>query len=236
MKKVTMLCVALAFMAMPAAAQMLVINEAFVSHTGTDNYEFIELCGTPGMDLSDYSIITIEGDAGSALGRVDKRWDLVGYTMPMDGYFVLGVTAVPNVDLNIGTSDQFENGTETILLIQNCTVAVGTDVDTNDDCVPDIGVGLIVDGMCFPDAGITSGDCCYFGVPVLGPEVGTNFKWAGAARCADCIGAFRAMCFDNPVSQCDVALYSNTTPGYANDCPVTATEDATWGGVKSLFR
>jgi hypothetical protein len=239
MKRVTVLCAALVLMALPAAADFIVINEAFVSHTGTDTYEFVELCGTPGMSLSDLSIITIEGDSvATGLGLVDKRWNLSG-VMPADGYYVIGCTAVPNKDLSIGTQDQFENGTETVLLVRNCTVATGTDVDTNNDGIADISVGTIVDGICFPDAGIYNAnqpDRCYFGVLTFGPEPGTNYKYAGAARCADCIGAFRPMCFTNPLVQCDVNLYSNTTPGAVNDCPVTATDHTSWGGVKTLFR
>lgn len=227
MKKVTVLCAALMLAALPAAAD-LVINEAFTSMTGTDNQEYVELCGTPGMDLSSYSLITIEGDS-PASGLVDRRWNLTGL-MPADGYYVIGTPTVANVDFMVGASDNFENGSETILLVQNCTVATGTDVDTDNNCVEEIGVGTVVAAVAFNDGG--AGDCTYFGA-FVSPLDGT-FRAAGIARCEDCVGDFRIMCFN--ITGCDVALYSNITPGYANDCPVTATEGESWGGVKSLFR
>jgi hypothetical protein len=228
MKKVTVLCAALVVLALPASADFLVINEAFTSMTGTDTQEYVELCGTPGMDLSSYSLITIEGDS-PASGLVDKRWNLSG-VMPADGFFVIGCNAVANVDLAIGASDQFENGSETILLVQNCTVATGTDVDTDNNCVEEIGVGTVVAGVAFNDAG--AGDCTYFGAFVSPPD-GT-FRAAGIARCTDCVGDFRIMCFN--ITGCDVALYSNATPGVPNDCPFVGTEDTSWGSVKNLFR
>jgi hypothetical protein len=54
------------FQAIPAAAQSLdvYINEIQVSTSGTD-WEFFELQGVPGTDLSSLTLIGVESDLGS---------------------------------------------------------------------------------------------------------------------------------------------------------------------------
>ena len=88
------------------------LNEIYASHAGTDDQEMIELIGTPGMSLDGYAVAIVEGQDPSD-GILDGLWDLSGYAMPGDGYFVLGNTAVTTLDLDIGADNIIENGTET---------------------------------------------------------------------------------------------------------------------------
>ena len=137
----TLFVIALVLIAVPAFSQ-LVINEAFISMTGTDYDEYIEICGPPDMSLDGYAVLVIEGQ-GSGWGYVDRIWPLDGYVMPADGFFAMTDDGVANQDYSIGTSNTIENGTETILIVQDLPVDIttSTDVDTNDDGVEEISVG-----------------------------------------------------------------------------------------------
>lgn len=230
------LCCAVALCLAPAMASGIVINEVVASHTGTDNREFIELCGTPGQALTDIYLVVVEGDTGvSNPGNLDRVTNLSTASIPADGYFVAGDNGVLNLDFSLGTQDYFENSTETILIVYATTPpVVNTDIDTNNDGVPEISIGTIIDGVCLRDTGTM--DFCYYGVPSVGPD-GSNFP-AGTQRCPDCTGSFsKMMCFTYPITLCSGGTYANPSPGTTNtDCPVVSTEETTWGNVKGLFR
>ncbi len=234
MKKAIILSAAISLMVAPMALAET-INEVFASMTGTDFDEYIEICATPGQDMSDLTFIVVEGDASSNEGTVDRVWPLTG-TCPLDGFYVLGDDAVAEVNLNIGTSNRIENGTNSYFLVRGTMNAgLGDDIDLDDDGVVDFPGGLgwtIVDELGVNDGG--TGDLNYAS-PVLGPD--GSFGPAGLARCSDCDGTYNFMCFGITTCDVDIDGYSNVTPGTPNDCPGgTATEDATWGGVKALFR
>jgi hypothetical protein len=96
----------------PATALPL-ISEVFYDAVGTDTGQsFVELYGTPGTDLTGF---TIEGINGSN-GDVTDSIALSGL-IPPDGIFVLaddqgdGTTLVENADL-LGSFD-FQNGMQT---------------------------------------------------------------------------------------------------------------------------
>lgn len=227
----TLFAVALVLIAVPAFAQTLVINEAFISMTGTDYDEYIELCGPPDMSLDGYAVIVIEGE-GSGWGYVDRIWPLDGYVIPADGFFAMTNDGMANQDYSIGTSNSLENGTETILLVQDLPAGIttSTDVDTDDDGVEEISVGTIIDMVCPTDA--AAGDFCYYGAPTVGPD-GTYFP-AGVALCEDCVGEYVIMCYN--ITGCVDPFYADITPGLPNDCPETPVEESSWGTVKTLYR
>lgn len=174
-------------------AEGLRLNEVYADHNGTDTQEFIELSGPPGASLTGMSVLVIEGDADSTLGRVDSRWNLDGYVIPANGYFVLGDTAVARKNLDIGSSNQLENGTETILLVRGATVAQGADIDTDNDGVADVSVGVVEDSLGLVDGGINTGDHIYYGAPQFGPH-GSAIP-AGAARVPDSVGPWARLSF-----------------------------------------
>ncbi len=167
------------------------LNEIYGSHTGTDTLEWIELVGVPSTALTDYLVLVVEGD-GTAAGTLDRVWNLTGYTIPVDGFFVLGDTAVAALDYNIGTSDRIENGTNTFYVFKatDATAAaavaalLNTQLDPDGDLLTVLsGYGTIVDLVGTVDGGYPSTDKVFDGAQVLGPD-GT-FLPAGVFRIGD---------------------------------------------------
>ena len=195
----------LAGMASFAQAQQLNFNEIQIDHQGTDDYEFIELIGTPNMSLDTYVVITIDGE-GAASGKIDRVWDLTGSTVPADGYFVMGnIATVPNTDFDLangphttgGANNNVENGTSTFYLLKvpnaldRADLAgplFDSDIDPDDDLITAIGltpasfeiienVGVLEEPLQF---GI---DDVYDCAPALGPN--GNFLPGGIFRPGD---------------------------------------------------
>jgi endonuclease/exonuclease/phosphatase family metal-dependent hydrolase len=182
----------------------ILINEVSLRQAApTETLEFIELQGAAGQSLSGLSVVVIEGEAGQNPGRVDAVWALSG-AMPAGGYYLLGDSAL-SPDWTIGGSSVLENGTQTILLVQNTTATLGEDVDTNDDGTADVTIGTIKDSIALRDA--AAGGRTYFSAPVFGPVLGS--LPAGAARCPN-------------------AVDTNTT---ADWLPLSLTQDGVDGGV-----
>ncbi len=164
------------------------LNEVYASHAGTDDLEMIELVGTPNASLSGYVVCVVEGE-GTGAGTLDRAWDLTGFTVPADGFFVLGDTAEPALDLDIGASNRIENGTETFLLIHSGAPAavvalLNTNVDAGGGNTTLGALGTICDAVALVDPGWLSGsESIYDGATVVGPD-GSNLP-AGAFRSGD---------------------------------------------------
>jgi hypothetical protein len=156
------------------ASAQVAFNELYVSHSGSDIKEFIELEGTPGLSLDGYVVCVIEGDYGTTgvePGKLDRAWDLTGFSIPASGYFVLGEPAVtPAPDFVIdhfgSGQDTLENGTDTFVLVLASSpanaaaivAAVGTDIDAanapDDDLVTILPtLGTLVDNVAIVDCG-----------------------------------------------------------------------------------
>ncbi len=219
----------------PATSGAVVINEWVSNDISTDDYEFIELCGTPGESLDGLSVILIEGE--SSKGMIDRVVGLTGYSIGANGYFVIGD---PNVLPDIEMAPGFiENGGNTIVLVSGLLQPLGTDIDTDDDCVEDLPIGTVIDAVSY-GYGYAAADCItYYGAVPVGPD--GNYDPAGGARCCDCTGEWAMICLNGteptgPGCE-DPYLVGFATPGAPNDCFVpTATEDASWTGVKAMYR
>ncbi|WP_166832093.1 beta strand repeat-containing protein [Thalassoroseus pseudoceratinae] len=149
----------------------LVINEFVFDHTSSDTNEFIELFGDASFDYSAFTILVIEGD-GSSIGIIDDVI-AVGST-DANGFFSTGYL-----------NSEFENGTQTILLVTNFTGSEGDDLDTdNDGTLDSLPWAAVVDSVAIFDGG--TGDVTYEGStgPVLGPNFDgvSPFKPGGASR------------------------------------------------------
>jgi len=144
-----------------------VINEFVADHTGGDTAEYIEIYGDPFTDYSAYTVVEIEGDSGST-GLID------------DGTFTLGTTDENGFWTTPLQANIIENGTITLLLVENFTGTVGDDIDTNDDGVIDVEYwDAIVDGIASSDGGAT--DLVY--ALDLDPNFdGIGFQVGGASR------------------------------------------------------
>ena len=191
------------------------LNELFVSHTGVDDHEFVEIFGPQNLDLTGYMLLVVEGDSTNP-GTLDQAIDLSGQNLG-DGYFVIGNTLVTNLDLDVGADNVFENGTETFYLVSNADVAsiqalVGTNLDPDLDNLTDIStLATIIDIVAMVDGGFGSGDQVYDNAPITGPD--GSFLPAGIFRGGDAPNGWCATFLD-------FNLGADRTPGATNiACP-----------------
>ncbi len=144
-----------------------VINEFVANHTSTDTFEFIEIFGEANKDYSALTLLQIEGD-GSGSGVVDSVHP-VG-TTDTAGFWTTGFL-----------NNLLENGTITLLLVENFSGAVFDDLDTNDDGTFDVTPWTaILDSVAVNDGG--SGDRTYSNVVLTRDLDGGAFAPGGASR------------------------------------------------------
>lgn len=145
-----------------------VISEFVFNHTGSDTHEFVEILGDMNTDLSAYWILQIEGDANSTTGRVVSATQL-GVTDD-NGYFVSEFS-----------SNEYQNGTSSLLLVENFSGSEGDDIDTNDDGSIDNGLwNSMVDSVSVHDGG--PGDLSYSNVVLNAGFDNGSFTPGGASR------------------------------------------------------
>lgn len=148
----------------PTTADPL-INEFVADHIGADDYAFIEIMGDATTDYSTFTLLEIEGDSGSSMGYIDAAITLG--TTDADGYWL--------------SSEDMENGTITLLLVEGFTGAVNDDTDANDDGVIDNAPWIrIVDAVGTSDGDVT--DFVYTTVDLVPGYDGDAFQPGGASR------------------------------------------------------
>ncbi len=93
---------------------VVVINEVDADQAGPDSQEFVELYGTPNMSLNGYTIVFFNGNNSLAY----SSFDLDGFSLDANGFFVLGNPLVPNVDMifDPGASGFLQNGPDAVAL------------------------------------------------------------------------------------------------------------------------
>ncbi|RMD63809.1 endonuclease, partial [Candidatus Parcubacteria bacterium] len=158
----------LAVVAGPArAATDPLINEFVFNHTGTDTHEFVEILGDQNTDYSAFTLLEIEGD-GTGAGVID-------------GVFPVGATDANGFWTTGFLSNEIENGTVTLLLVEGFSGSPGTDLDGNNDGTFDSAPWTrIVDDVAVTDGGAS--DLTYSSV-VLSPGFdGNPFTPGGASR------------------------------------------------------
>jgi hypothetical protein len=95
----------------PPGGISVVINEVDADTPGTDVMEFIELYGTPNAPLDGYVVVLFNGSLSN--NGSYAAYDLDGFSLNGEGFFVIGNTAVPNVGLVI-PSNAIQNGADGI--------------------------------------------------------------------------------------------------------------------------
>lgn len=124
------------------------ISEIRIDQSGTDDDEYFELSGAPGMSLEGLTYIVIGDGSGAAAGGViESVTDLSGQQIAVDGLFLVTETTFdPNrfgsaraPDLMVGGSGlNFENSDNvTHLLVRGFTGSNGLDLDVDGDGVLD---------------------------------------------------------------------------------------------------
>jgi predicted extracellular nuclease len=197
------------------------LNEVLASHVGIDVAEYVELAGTAGAPLEGLSLVVVEGDAGIAPGRVDRRIDFrASHALGANGLFLVGncsglaarYGALPDRAIQ---TNFLENSSLTLALVE--TESLRGPRATGEE--------RVLDALALSDG--DPGDVFFFGAPVLGPD-GPFFP-AGARRSTDGQGWAIA----------DFALGGANTPtgGGGNGCvhldvPIPAIQGR---GVRSPF-
>jgi predicted extracellular nuclease len=144
-----------------------VINEYVANHTGSDTHEFVEILGDANTDYSALTLLEIEGD-GSGTGVVDGVFPLG--TTDADGYWTTGFR-----------NNEIENGSITLLLVEDFTGSAGADLDTDNDGVLDtVPWTRVVDGLSIPDGGASDG--AYASLVLARDFDGGTFTVGGASR------------------------------------------------------
>ncbi len=87
------------------------INEIDSDQQGTDTGEFIEFFGPANTPLDGLVVVWYNGSSN----QVYEAFDLDGFSLDENGFFVMGNAAVPNVDL-IFDDNSLQNGPEAIAL------------------------------------------------------------------------------------------------------------------------
>ena len=136
-------------------------NEFSASTTGVD-VEYVEIYGDPDTDLSNLTVLEIEGDSNSTLGAID-------------GEFAVGSTDAAGFALIDLPANALENGTITLLLVDGYSGGAANVADID---------GTVIDAVAVNDGG--AGDVTY-GEPVLGPNYDgvSSFAPGGASRLPD---------------------------------------------------
>ena len=144
-----------------------IVNEFVFNHTGTDDFEYVEIFGDAATDYSAFTVLEIEGD-GSGAGTVD-------------GVFPVGTTNAGGFWTTGFLSNALENGTVTLLLVEGFTGAQGDDLDTDDDGLLDVAPwARVVDSIGVTDGGSSDRN---YGSTVLTPGFdGVPFTPGGASR------------------------------------------------------
>jgi hypothetical protein len=155
----------------PPSGSGVVINEFSASTAGAD-VEYVEIFAAAGTDLSSYTVLEIEGDTTGA-GVIDEVITGLG-TTDTNGLYLVDLPA-----------NALENGTVSLLLVEDFTGSLADDLDTNNDGVFDVTPwSELTDSVAVHDGG--AGDTAY-GVPTLGPNYDglSSFAPGGASRIPD---------------------------------------------------
>lgn len=146
------------------------LNEFVANHVGTDTSEYFEIKGDALTDYSGWTLVQIEGDAGGT-GRIISA-TAIGAT-DADGYWSSGFQ-----------SNLLQNGSGTLLLVENYSGSTGQDLDTNDDGVLDATPWARAgDGVAIDDGG--SGDRFYSTIVLTPGFDGGSITVGGASRLPD---------------------------------------------------
>lgn len=207
-------------------------NEIRIDQTGTDNDEWVEMMGTPGLSLADLTLIVI-GDGGTTLsGTIEAVVSLAGQVIPTDGHFSMSETTftqgIANIDYVLAGANplNFENSDNvTFMLVRGFTGANAQDLDTDNNGTLDAtpwtevvdSIALILTTTLPPVA-----TEWYYGPNTIGPD-GT-FVPGHVWRCED------TGCWN--IGPFDIVAAHDDTPGVANwTCGIPCPGDIDLNGA-----
>ena len=214
----------------------LKISEVRIDQAGTDNDEYFEIQGPPGMSLAGYTYLVI-GDnnvVGSVdlAGSIESVTPLDGAVIPADGYLLVAkltmTIAIPDF-IVVATAMNFENSDNvTHMLVANFTGVLNGDVDLDNNCAIDAGApwSAIVDSIALTGLDTT----CVYSSEIAGPDA--TFTTVHAFRCypdglvsvgaydlfagGDTPGFQNRACGLGPVLECGESITGLCTQAHAN--------------------
>ncbi len=222
MRKIAIVTLMMLAMAGTALAQGILINELDSDTVGTDMLEFVELYGPGGASLDGYVLVFYNGNGDA----VYAAYDLDGYSLDANGFFLLGNTDVVPTPSIIFGSNGLQNGADAAALY------LGNDTDFPAAQVLGQETGVqLVDAIVYDTAdsddaellaGLTPGE------PQINEDGGVDKDTDSNQRCPDGGGG---------------ALVTSSyyqfppTPGASNNpaCASVPNETGSWGQMKALF-
>ena len=130
-------------------ANFVMINEVDADQSGSDTQEFVELYdgGVGNTSLNGLVLVRFNGSDDKSY---DNAVDLDGYYTDANGYFVIGASAVPNVDLVV-SNNFLQNGADAVALYEGDGVDFPNDTPVT---VTNLLDALVYDTNDFDDAGL----------------------------------------------------------------------------------
>jgi len=193
------------------AGDPILIIEVDADQTGTDAMEYLELVGPGNASLDDFFVLLYNGNSTD-----DAEYeviDLDGQAIPADGYFVIGVPGVPNLDFApsvLPATNAIQNGTDAVALWFDPTgTLVASDWFGTGPTTAPAGA-VLVDAVVYDTS--DADDVAMLAALGTGPQVNENENSAkdteSIGRCPDGGTAF------------DTASYATAapTPGGPNTC------------------
>jgi hypothetical protein len=183
------------------------LNEVRTGQSGPDNDEYVELWAEPGTSTTGLWVLQVAGAPGDTDGRIVSASPLRGGIVPADGYLVLAESSftMGSPDLVASNLNFIENRTSTILVVSDFIGFINQDIDTDNDCTPDVTPwGTVLSGLTM------RGDDLFCGYDEAVIATLGQFPAAHAYRCVP-DGTWTAGVFETVVED---------TPGAANPaCP-----------------
>jgi MYXO-CTERM domain-containing protein len=140
-----------------------VLNEVVFNPAGTDNpYEFVELKGPAGLNLTGYSIAYVEGDNNTNLGKAIVVWPLTG-SIGANGLYIVraaaGHTGLPAAttvqdETSLGAAGQLQNDSGTVILVKGASLTVNANYNVSGALALPAGV-VLLDSVSITDGGAT---------------------------------------------------------------------------------
>jgi len=143
------------------------LTEFVFSHSGGDTHEFVEIHGDAGLSYTSTSILIVEGDLEENPGQIDE-------------VIACGSTNGGGFWVSDYFTDTLENGSQTILVVENFSGALGDDLDINNDGILDSEPWNVISDDLAVDDGDT-GDFTY-STSVLSPASSGFDAIGGASR------------------------------------------------------
>jgi len=215
-----LMIMALVLAAGVSTAQGVLINEVDADTESTDILEFVELFGDPGASLDGLVLVFYNGNGDNSY----DAFDLDGFSLDANGFFLLGNAGVVPTPSIIFSSDGLQNGADAVALYTGDAADFpgGTAVTT-----ANLLDAVVYDTNDADDAGLLV--LLPAGEPQINEDGNGDKDAHSNMRCPDGGGGAGATSnFYQFVA----------TPGASNDhaCEPVGNEDMNWGGLKAQYQ